>query len=1104
MDHVPYPLTSDLPGLEIPFLCESRLIGTPGGTQPGEDGASRYNIDSYLISQHGDCTAPIEQGSQDSRAIELEAGGQTTGETLNVQQWTAGFWEYPEKQGWVTGISGPRWYHCSSEVAAARAQEWLYFQLLDSFLGFHVNTHSISRRSTTNGRTILDTSMLPELLQDWELRLQSNRLMQPRSEDERAMFTESDDVLKLLIGVLQTSTTLDEQTEPSRSISWSIKILVEALAKAVWRVSNDSTSEQWRIWKLGPTPILIDRMANAGWCRFQIARLWYQYLPSTMYYLSSLPKRTTFGAVTHDSCTADHCTSTGVDPITYEPQHQRTCLSAAASYNSCAMVDVDTASIADVILQDSFPLIEIQARAGGEIELKIHKYTVGMPFVALSHVWSGGMGNVSQNSMRLCQLIYLHSLLRRIRENGDDDLDRGYGSRKIDDEINNVRVRLGFARKDIPLLLWIDTLCVPVGSEHKAAYTMTLRRMAQIYVAAQCVLVLDPELQHLTHRAMQKEQVFAHILCSAWMSRSWCFQEASLARVYLVQFKDGYFVVDQQYFEFQKDSGQLDRATNSDRAIPQKRSAETRTLASQTSLMQEISCWFWEMPVVMKIRNRDPRQLMNKLEDWKNFALAWNGLRSRSTTKPEDLYGILAVVVDLSAGDVLKLHQQDRMKAIYRSQTTLPLSLLYQVCPKIPDINGRDTWAPSVIKGDRLDLHTGYCTVSLEGLLINPNWKANLSPPQAILVTCPLNFGRFLDIEIRETHTRRVIEFLVGQTCPMPHKSGHTLCCMYDDSLLRHVPGTGTFSPGVCLLINSQVDHILYAAYVCPIRVFSSETSTSVILGSLGQELNLNSVGQCLDWQKHSILIKSGSTHWPSPLQHVSKRALSNRVIIRNSSNWIDLSSVGLVSGPYMVGIIICGIYRQNQLPGKLLWLCVSRWLSLLVEAAWALASLGQWDRHRTIDWTDRLYGTTAKPRIQRVKHLSQHPAFIARLPPLAAASTFIGLYHARQGYRWMKVFAIVLFAEVGLHLAFTLFVLCFIFLNAAHGWYEPATRKFFSDLPEDPVEATAQQVQTQEVRWPPDVDHRYKVAIVAWRIIDFLRRKKGTRANFDRKTSLA
>lgn len=187
--------------------------------------------------------------------------------------------------------------------------------------------------------------------------------------------------------------------------------------------------------------------------------------------------------------------------------------------------------------------------------------------------------------------------------------------------------------------------------------------------------------------------------------------------------------------------------------------------------------------------------------------------------------------------------------------------------------------------------------------------------------------------------------------------------------------------------------------------------------------------------------------HWPPALPHVSKRSLSKKVIIRNASNWIELSTVGMLSGPYIIGFIICTVRRRDPVKDKLMWLCLSRWLSLLVEAAWAAASLAYWDLHRTVDWTDRLYGTTKRTRLQHLTHLVQYPAFLARLPPLAAASAFLALYKSSRE-PWMKVFAIILFSEVGLSLAFTFLVLSSMLLTISHGWFQPMTATFFADLP--------------------------------------------------------
>ncbi|KAL9014803.1 MAG: hypothetical protein Q9173_000557 [Seirophora scorigena] len=788
MDHIPYPSTSDLPRIEVPFLCSSKLPSTscideitPSRLQrTSTDG--RPNKQDYRYSDQAELGVLTENNQGNPRQPTIEDLLQIptrTPETPN--KWTSAFWRYPEQQGWISNDGQPLWFLSSNqEETAARAQEWLYFHLLDSILGVRVPVHTMLRLSPRSGQMIIDSSTLPKVLQDWEPRTRrADGDENYETSEESFGQTAADEGLSLLTHALEECNNVDEQHEPSRTIALSIRILIEMLAKALSPFSKARSVERCTIWNLGPTPLLSDRMAGAGWCHFRIAKLWYQHHPSTMYYISSLPKRVTFGGSKHDTCTTKRCTSATVDPITYEPTHRNTCSSSAANLPTCSMVGVDTACIADIILQDSFPLIEIQAHTDGVIELKVHKYTLGLRYVAISHVWSGGLGNAKANSMRSCQLGYLYKLLHDLRESGDDDLDRRHGSRKIADSIDDLRVRFGFARKEMPLLLWIDTLCIPVGRQHSIAYTKTLSRMAQIYVTAQCTVVLDPELQQMNHRPMQVEQTL----------------------VWLV----------------------------------------------------------YEMPVLAKIRYSDPRELMSKLEDWQNFALAWNGLRDRSTTKPEDLYGIIAVVVDLSAGDILKLQREERLKAIFRSQTTLPLPLLYQSSPKILDSKGRSTWAPSGIVGDRLSLHSGYVTVGTEGLSIEPGRWINMNRPQAILLAPPSTSNNWLEVEVTENGTRHIIELV---TCAQVEGQQSSLCCVYDNTLLRHTPEGGTFAPGVCLSIKSLEDHVYRTSYLCSIKkVPVSSASKAGTLGITGQLSNHNAEhvsGSLLNWEEHSILVETG------------------------------------------------------------------------------------------------------------------------------------------------------------------------------------------------------------------------------------------------------
>ncbi|KAL9026981.1 MAG: hypothetical protein Q9196_004434 [Gyalolechia fulgens] len=1103
MDHVPYPLTSDLPGLEVPLLCQSKLHRTGHGTEAGETDTSGCRVGLSPPSQSTTCTVPVRGGSQDRTNTKDDAGGPTAAEPFEFEQWTSTFWDYPKRQGWTTDVPTLHWHDCSNEVAATRAQELLYFRLLDSFLGVHVSTETLSRRSASSRRMIIDSSMLPQLIREWESRVRGTEDMEHENSDEESIFQGGDRVLRLLMEVIQACNNLDGFNEPSRSISLSIRLLVETLAKAVWRISKGCTMEPWRIWKLGPTPILTDRMANAGWCRFQIARFWNQHHPSTMYYLSSLPHRTTFGGHTHHTCTADRCTASGVNPVTYEPQHRRSCGTISPHNGDCSMVGVDTATIANVILQGSIPLIEMRLQSDGSIALDVVPHENRL-YVAISHVWSGGLGNARANSMRSCQLRYLYGLLLRLRENGDDDLDRWQGSRKHRDALDDVRAKCGLDRQRKPLLLWIDTLCIPVGSPHSTAYTKTLYRMAQIYITAQCVLVLDPELQHVNHRTMQKEQVFAHILCSSWMSRSWTFQEACMARIFLVQFNDGYFVVDQQYFEFQKASEKLDRKDTA--VVPEMTSlhdspAINRLLTSHISLLQDVTHWFREMPVVLKIRTRDPRELMSKLEDWKNFALAWNGLRNRSTTKAEDLYGILAVVVDLSAGDILKLDPKERFKAIYRSQSTLPLPLLYQPSPKLPNEIGRDTWAPSGIKGDRLDLHSGYLSVRPEGLLIDPSQWTQLNTPQAIVIASAPTTSRYLDVGFDGTQSRRKVELLLGRTSPLPDTAPCSLCFIIDDTLACSVSGVGTFAPGACLIINSMKGVVYQASYLCPIKASLSDTRSRHLASPVNETGIPYVSGSTIDWQKYSISVTSDLASWPPPVPHVSKRSASKLVLIRNISIWCQLSYNAISHGPYLVGVGVCSAHRDSPTGGRLFWVFLSRWLGIVVESVWEAVVLFLWDHRRSVQWSDRLYGTIAPSRIRLLRDLSQYPVLVFKILILIAASVMLGLC-IWYGHRWMKLVTIVLFADFGLSSAYVAFLIYLTF-KFAQGQYRPYrlfTLDFFSNLPQDPFQTDDRLLQFWERETRPDVDHRYPIAKVVWRIVGYIRRKRrGSEQDNDR-----
>lgn len=123
--------------------------------------------------------------------------------------------------------------------------------------------------------------------------------------------------------------------------------------------------------------------------------------------------------------------------------------------------------------------------------LEVEEFQASRKYVAISHVWSGGLGNPTLNSLPKCQLIVIRDWIAALPE------------AKIDDS---------------KIHFWMDTLCVPEE--------------------ASSVLVLESELMRAT-RLCGNEERLMRIYCSSWLRRLWTYQEGILAKNLFFQFKEG-------------------------------------------------------------------------------------------------------------------------------------------------------------------------------------------------------------------------------------------------------------------------------------------------------------------------------------------------------------------------------------------------------------------------------------------------------------------------------------------------------------------------------------------------------------------------------------
>ncbi|KAI4190104.1 MAG: hypothetical protein LQ346_004989 [Caloplaca aetnensis] len=362
--------------------------------------------------------------------------------------------------------------------------------------------------------------------------------------------------------------------------------------------------------------------------------------------------------------------------------------------------------------------------------VSLSKATPDTKYVTLSHVWAGGLGNFQRNELPACQLRRLHDLLV--------DLDKfrpiepswaHYRFQRSDwfqaildmlsraDDVYTAIVRhikswaawifQGAGQPDrskvsAPVHFWMDTLCIPVDPQHRDLRVKAIGAMALVYAAAERCLVLDPELQHISMKGLDAVQVNAHVLCSTWLTRSWTYQEARLSRAWYIQFADGLY--------------NPNSAANE--ALHYRMYVERHVYRSDAhDLASEMISWYHDMPAVRRtdILENQVSPLLSDSTD--AFITTWNHLASRSTSKMEDVHGILANVLDRSAEEVLRLPVEERMKAILHSYDRLPAGLIFNPSPKVKDSESR--WVPLYPGSTRVSNIFGVLHPSQEGFLLD-------------------------------------------------------------------------------------------------------------------------------------------------------------------------------------------------------------------------------------------------------------------------------------------------------------------------------------------------------------------------------------------------
>ncbi|KAI4231292.1 MAG: hypothetical protein L6R40_007777 [Gallowayella cf. fulva] len=549
-----------------------------------------------------------------------------------------GSWRtYPHRHGWqVDYVRGITTILLAGEKRptsenAAFLQSWFYFGLLKEVLGdLFVASQFVTEGQ--DGKRRISTKKLETVLGTWT----SSYVAKFDAANVQEHLSK---VYGLLIEHRSEALTLHNCSfdlgHPYLMLSFAV--LSERLAAAVIDIYahfrlETPVEQTWRLRTEDFSDIgqpILGLMQERGWCPYDLKRLSTQIKEvSTLYYYSNL--KAPRSAKDHSGCSDKQCLAMTTNPSTYKLSHR-------SDGCHCPLLYADQERMAAILGQGSIPLIAIELDSVSQApKITVLEITQAQGFVAISHVWAEGAGNVHDNALQSCLLTYISELVKEL------PWDSQQGSFKF----------------------WIDTICVPVRPPE--LYTLALNQMRIPYERATHVLVLDSHLRSLNSSQLSPTETLAQVSCSSWMRRLWTLQEGRLAARVWFQFSDKAVDVKSVFDD-------LDL-----RHVPSR---------VELWLQKAIYAQLW---VQIWYRGKGIRQTGAVASAIHSTRLA---LGSRSVSVATDEALCLSTLMDMDITRITSVSPTERMEVFWRTFRKVPLGFLFsRVSKKMPQTGLH--WAP--------------------------------------------------------------------------------------------------------------------------------------------------------------------------------------------------------------------------------------------------------------------------------------------------------------------------------------------------------------------------------------------------------------------------
>ena len=342
-------------------------------------------------------------------------------------------------------------------------QEWMFFGLMDAVFTFGGNTEfkrdDFIRRSS-NGKMVITTEKLQQYLWKYMVgRGAGSAFPVVILEPTKFMFN------KIQHGLFlhpRPDIVTPELERSYKLVMLSVAILGETLeGLATWGLStvlasgmDHSLIMDWEC----SGGIVQTHLLEAGWCLHEIKALFKESTsPSYLYFLGTLDRRTI--GRDHSQCDPlERCGANQIDESTYVTVHvEKGCMCSHVPVSGSTAMD----TMCSILDSGHIPVIVFSSAAGGEPQIQVSASQDGSdpvrPYVAISHVWAGGLGNANDNSLPRCQLEKIQRLVNAL-----------------------------YPEDTHPVPFWMDTLCVPLMKTYRK---LAICLMSKTYREAEKVLV---------------------------------------------------------------------------------------------------------------------------------------------------------------------------------------------------------------------------------------------------------------------------------------------------------------------------------------------------------------------------------------------------------------------------------------------------------------------------------------------------------------------------------------------------------------------------------------------------------------------------------------